>query len=76
MSILSIKRFRNRCKFYPKEYATVSSVDAFGDYVGSYAVDEQGHIDDDAFIFIIKDKNLADSCRQWFLFMWDSLPIS
>lgn len=75
-SIPILRRFRSRCKFYPKEYATASSVDAFGNYVGSYALDEEGQIDDDAFIFIIRDKNLADSCRQWFRFMWDSLPSS
>ncbi|MEK7574755.1 MAG: helix-turn-helix domain-containing protein [Patescibacteria group bacterium] len=65
-------------KFLPKKYATTSGVDIFGDhvnilhhlYIGKIGTDEE------ITFTVIVNKNLADSFRTWFHYMWDMCPKS
>jgi hypothetical protein len=58
-------------KFLPEKYATNSAIDVFGDYVVTFTGLKLYKIDDGVTLFVIKDKNLAESYRTWFNFMYD-----
>jgi sugar-specific transcriptional regulator TrmB len=61
-------------RFLPKKYSTSSGIDIFGDHVNILHNLTLGQIgtDDDISFTVIINKNLADSYRTWFQFMWDS----
>lgn len=63
-------------KFLPKEYATNSGVDVFGDRVNIMHHQHLGQVGDinEIMFTVIKNQNLADSYRTWFQFMWDFCP--
>ncbi len=60
-----------RYRFLPKEYSTNSIVNVFGDYVVSYAGAEIKKMNKETTFFIIHSKNLAESYRRWFWYMWE-----
>ncbi len=57
-------------RFLPKEYATNSAIHIFGDYVITYTGLGIGKIPDDLVFFVIRSKDLAESYRTWFWYMW------
>jgi len=57
-------------RFLPKDFSTQSALNIFGDYVVSYSDIGIGKMPDNATIFIIRSKGLADSYRTWFDYMW------
>jgi predicted transcriptional regulator len=57
-------------RFLPKEYATNSAIHVFGDYVVTYTGLPIGRIPDDLVFFVIRSKDLAESYRTWFKYMW------
>src|SRR3989339_1102304 len=59
-----------QCRFLPKEYSTNSGIGIFGDYVVSYTGLGIGTIDENTIFFIIHSKDLAESYRKWFWYMW------
>jgi hypothetical protein len=63
-------------KFLPKKYATTSGVDVFGDRVNIMHQQHLGQVGESSEIMftVIQNKNLADSFRTWFQFMWDFCP--
>lgn len=61
-------------KFLPVKYATNSAVDIFGDYVVTFTGLKLYKIDDEVTLFVLKDKELAESYRTWFNFMYDMCP--
>ena len=65
-------------KFLPKKYETSSAVDIFGDRVNILHNIHLGKIgnDDEITFTVIVNKNLADSYRTWFQYMWDMCPKS
>jgi len=65
-----LKKIGQPHKFLPAEYKTNSAIDIFGDYVVTFTGLKFKKIDDDITLFILKDKNLANSYRVWFDFMF------
>lgn len=57
-------------RYLPKEYTTNCGIHIFGDYVISYIRSRLGHIAEDPIFFITRSKDLADSYRTWFWYMW------
>jgi len=57
-------------RFMPKEFSTVSAADIFGDYVVTFTGLNYKQIDDDVTLFVLRDKDLADSYRNWWKFMF------
>ncbi len=57
-------------RFLPKEYSTNSGIHIFGDYVITYTGLPIGKLPDDLVFFVIRSKDLAESYRTWFWFMW------
>lgn len=58
-------------RFLPKEYATNSAIHVFGDYVVTYTGLPIGRVPDDVVFFVIRSKDLAESYRKWFWYMWE-----
>ncbi|MEK7147742.1 MAG: helix-turn-helix domain-containing protein [Patescibacteria group bacterium] len=57
-------------RFLPKEYSTNSAIHVFGDYVITYTGLEIGKVGDDVIFFVMRSKDLAESYRTWFWYMW------
>lgn len=58
-------------RFLPEKYSTNSAINVFGDYVVTYTGLPVGKINDDIVFFVIRSKDLAESYRKWFWYMWD-----
>lgn len=64
--------FGKNYRFLPMEYSNNSSISICGNYVVlNSGLPIIGKIDEKGIIFVLKDKQLADSYRTWFKFMWD-----
>lgn len=57
-------------RFLPKEYSTNSVINIFGDYVVTYTGVSLGKMDENTVFFVLHSKNLAESYRKWFWYMW------
>jgi sugar-specific transcriptional regulator TrmB len=57
-------------RYLPKEYSTNSVANIFGDYVIAYSGIALGKMQDDTVFFVIHSKDLAESYRKWFWYMW------
>lgn len=58
-------------RFLPKEYSTNSIFHVFGDYVVTYTGLELFKLSDNTIFFILHSKDLAESYRKWFWYMWE-----
>ena len=58
-------------RFLPKEYSTTSGIGIFGDQIVTYTGLALGKVDENAVFFVIKSKDLAESYRTWFWYMWE-----
>jgi len=58
-------------RFLPKKYSTNSAIHIFGDYVITYTGLTVGKISEDVVFFVIHSKDLAESYRTWFWYMWE-----
>jgi len=61
-------------KVLPKGYETVGVVDVFGDHVVTFTSVDVANFGEDGSIFVMINRELAESYRQWFRFMWDNCP--
>lgn len=59
-------------RFLQKEYSTNSAVDVFGDQVVTFTGLAPEKFDDDVTLFVMLSKDLAESWRTWFKFLWDN----
>jgi sugar-specific transcriptional regulator TrmB len=57
-------------RFLPREYSTNSTTNIFGDYVVTYTGVKIGKISENTIFFILHSKDLAESHRKWFWYMW------
>ena len=57
-------------RFLPEKYSTNSLIHIFGDYVITYTGLSLGKIDDNIVFFVLHSKDLAESYRTWFWYMW------
>ncbi len=58
-------------KFLPENYQTPGVMDVFGDYVVTFNSSDIGNFGEDGSIFVMVNKDLAESYRTWFQFIWD-----
>ncbi|MES2471040.1 MAG: helix-turn-helix domain-containing protein [Patescibacteria group bacterium] len=58
-------------RFLPEKYSTNSGIQIFGDYVISYTGLAIGKISEDVTFFVVHSKDLAESYRTWFWYMWE-----
>lgn len=63
-------------RVFPKGVETPGVCDIFGDYVVTFTSASIGNFGEDGMVYVMIDKQLADSYRTWFQFMWQSLPRS
>ena len=58
-------------RFLPKAYSTNSAIHIFGDYVVTYTGMGIKQLSKDVVFFVIHSKDLAESYRKWFWYMWE-----
>ncbi|OGN28348.1 MAG: hypothetical protein A3A33_00390 [Candidatus Yanofskybacteria bacterium RIFCSPLOWO2_01_FULL_49_25] len=58
-------------RFLPKEYSTNSGIGIFGDYIITYSGLSIKRTAADVVIFVIHSKDLAESYRTWFWYVWE-----
>lgn len=58
-------------RILPRGYETPGVVDIFGDYVVTFVSVGIGNVGEDITIFVMKNKELAESYKTWFRFIWD-----
>ena len=63
-------------RFLPKEYSTNSGVHIFGDYVVTHTGLTIGRLAEDTIFFVLHSKNLAESYRKWFWYMWKQSTVA
>ncbi len=71
------KAFKNvggEYKILPKNYLAPGVTDVFGDYVVTFTSVEVGNVGEDVTIFVMVNKELAETYRTWFKFIWDFCP--
>ena len=61
-------------KFLPKEYSTPGAIDIFGDHVNILSNIHLGGFDEEFSFTVIVNRQIADSFRTWFKFMFDMCP--
>lgn len=59
-------------RFLPKEYSTNSAVDVFGDRVVTFTGLTTEKIEEDITLFVLINRDIAESFRIWFQFLWDA----
>jgi sugar-specific transcriptional regulator TrmB len=71
-----LKHVGKNFKFLPKKYSASSGIDIFGDRVNIMHQQHLGQVgtEDEIVFTVIVNKNLADSFRTWFQYMWDMYP--
>lgn len=71
-----LKHVGEKYKFLPKQYATTSGIDIFGDRVNIMHHQYLGQVGEvnEIMFTVIQNENLANSFRTWFQFMWDFCP--
>lgn len=63
--------FEKQYRFLPKSFSTNSVINIFGDYVVTYTGTSVGKIHDNTVFFVLHSKDLAESYRKWFWYMWE-----
>ncbi len=61
-------------KFLPDDFPTPGVVDMFGDHVVTFNSADVGNFGEDGLIFVMINKELAESYKIWFRLIWDLLP--
>lgn len=59
-------------KYLPAELSTNSAIDIFGDRIVTFTGLSPEKFDEDVTLFVITSQEIADACRIWFQFLWDS----
>ncbi|MBI4250308.1 TrmB family transcriptional regulator [Candidatus Uhrbacteria bacterium] len=67
-------RIGGEYKVLPKGYETVGVVDIFGDRVVTFTSEGVGNFGEYGSIFVMVNRDLAESYKQWFRFIWDHVP--
>lgn len=70
----ALKNVGGEYKVLPKKYSTSAVCDIFGDYVVTFTSVDVGNVGEDVTIFVMINKELADSYKTWFKMLWDLCP--
>jgi sugar-specific transcriptional regulator TrmB len=57
-------------KVLPRGFETVGVVDIFGDHIATFTSEGVGNFGETGSIFIMINRDLADSYKKWFEFIW------
>ncbi len=69
-----IERTGENYRFLPPKYSSKGAIDIFGDRVNILSNGKIGGFGEDFSFTVIVNKDVADSFRKWFQFMWDLCP--
>lgn len=69
----AIENIGGAYKVLPKGSETVGVLDVFGDHIVSFTSVGVGNFGEDGTIFVIVNRDLADSYRTWFDVLWKSI---
>jgi len=67
----AISKVGGKYRILPEKYSTKGVCDIFGDYIVSFTGVNVGNFGDNGTIFVIRNKELAESYKTWFQFIWD-----
>lgn len=67
-----LKEIKPPYRFFPAKYSTNSAIDIFGDYVVTFTGLGVKKLNKDTTIFVMRDKDLAETYRAWFQFIFDN----
>jgi sugar-specific transcriptional regulator TrmB len=70
----ALKSVGGEWRVLPKGYETVGVVDIFGDHIATFTSKGVGNFGEDGSIFVMINKQLADSYKKWFEFIWQHCP--
>jgi len=70
----AFKNVGGEYKILPKEYSAPGVTDVFGDHVVTFSSVDVGNFGEDGTIFVMVNKELAETYRTWFKFIWDFCP--
>lgn len=70
----AIKNIGGQYKILPKGYETIGVVDIFGDHIATFTSKGVGNFGEDGSIYVMINRDLADSYKTWFRLIWDLLP--
>lgn len=70
----AFKNVGGEYKILPKQYSTPGVTDIFGDYVVTFTSLDIGNFGEDGTIFVMINKELAETYRTWFKLIWDLCP--
>ncbi len=70
----AIKTVGGEYKVLPHGYETVGVVDIFGDRVVTFTSEGVGNFGEHGSIFVMINRDLAESYKQWFRFIWEHCP--
>ncbi len=59
-------------RFLHKDYSTDSAIDIFGDQVVTFTGLSPEKFDEDVTLFVMQSKDIAESWKTWFKFLWDN----
>lgn len=71
----ALERIGGDYKVLPKGYETIGVVDIFGDRVVTFTSEEVGNFGEHGSIFVMVNRDLAESYKTWFRFIWDHCPV-
>jgi sugar-specific transcriptional regulator TrmB len=69
----ALKNVGGEYKILPKKYLAPGITDVFGDYVVTFTSVEVGNVGEDVTIFVMVNKELAETYRTWFKVIWDGI---
>ena len=70
----ALKNIGGEYKILPKGYETIGVVDIFGDHIATFTSKGVGNFGEDGSIYVMINRDLAESYKTWFRFIWEHCP--
>ncbi|OGN29853.1 MAG: hypothetical protein A3A33_01020 [Candidatus Yanofskybacteria bacterium RIFCSPLOWO2_01_FULL_49_25] len=70
----ALKDVGGEYKVLPKGYETIGVVDIFGDHIATFTSKGVGNFGEDGSIYVMINRDLAESYKTWFRFIWEHCP--
>lgn len=70
----ALKGIGGEYKVLPKRYETIGVMDIFGDHIATFTSKGVGNFGEDGSIYVMINRDLAESYKTWFKLIWDLLP--
>jgi len=70
----ALKDIGGEYKILPKGYETIGVVDIFGDHIATFTSKGVGNFGEDGSIYVMINRDLAESYKTWFRFIWEHCP--